>query len=248
MAVNGYIGWSSHCNRIILDSTSITIGKNATRQSELEFGNKRSLLKSMFIPDEYSVTMEFEWDKTDEYGKSELQYFYEWYKYKHKYGTIPFEFPKILYSPNSGIKPQDDIFQYNSVEFYKITSAIEGSKSGSKVQIKMTWETVYGGVISIEEPEPTVNFIEATTSHLDIFYSSIGDLIPVLQDFKVYVQDEEVEKTGFYFDGTSIVRIYFTCPLSPTPTSKVVTFSYLYEDETTEINIPKDAFTTVIEA
>lgn len=241
MAINGYIGWSSHCNRVILDSTSITIGENATRNSELEQGGKRTALKSLFVPDKYSVTMEFEWDKKDEYGKSEVQYFYEWFKYKHKYGTVPFEFPKILYSPSTGIKSYDDSNAYGAVEYYKITSAAEGKKSGSKIQITMTWETVYGGAITIAESEPKVNFIEATSKYIDIYYSAMGDIIPVLQDFKVFVDGSEVEKTGIYYDGFKTVRIYFNYN-STAVVGTSVTFSYSYSNGSYSFSIEKGKY------
>lgn len=248
MSVNGYIGWSSHCNRIILDSTSITLGEEATTQTELASGRKRSALRGSYCPDKYSVTMEFEWEQTDESGKNELQYFYEWYKYKHKFGTVPFEFPKILYSPNSGIKPYDDHYSYREVEYYKITSAVEGKKSGTKVQVNMTWETVYGGVISINEPNPSVNFIEATSSFLNIYYTSIGDLIPVLRDFTVYIDDTEVQTNGIYFDGINTVRIFynFTPEFEQGQTERTfrVTFAYRYSTETYSFVINKDDFIT----
>lgn len=249
MAINGYIGWSSHCNRVILDSTSISIGEGATRSSELEYGNKRTSLKSMFIPDKYSVVMEFEWDKKDQYGKCELQYFYEWFKYKHKCGTVPFEFPKILYSPNSGIRVIDDKYGYGAVEYYKITSAVNGKKSGTKVQVEMTWETVYGGQISIKEPEPAVNFIESENGFLDIYYSFIGDLVPVMQDFTIFVDNSERTKKGIYYDGFNTVRIYFE-PLSSEKSiaTHEVTFSYSYSTETYSFSVAKDKFKTSFEA
>lgn len=249
MAINGYTGWSSHCNRVILDSTTITIGESATRSSELEQGNKRTALKSMFVPDKYSVVMEFEWEQKDEYGKTELQYFYEWYKYIHKFGTVPFEFPKILYSPSTGIKVYDDKNTSGQVEYYKITSAVEGKKSGTKVQITMTWVSVYGGAISIGNREPSVNFIEATTEYLDIFFSSIGDLIPCLQDFKVFVKGVEVEKKGIYYDGFNTVRIYFDySSLGNITGSYSVTFSYSYSSETFSYSIEKGKFVTYLTA
>lgn len=245
MAINGYIGWSSHCNRVILDSTTITIGENATRNSELEQGNRRTALKSMFVPDKYSVVMEFDWEKKDDYGKTELQYFYEWYKYSHKFGTVPFEFPNILYSPNAGVKVYDDKNAYGKVEYYKITSAVEGKKSGTKVQISMTWESVYGGAISISEKEPAVNFIEATSEYLDIYFSSIGELVPCMQDFTVYVNEIAVNKSGIYYDGFETVRIYFDYTVPDGIAGRVpISFSYSYSSETASFSIAKDKYKT----
>ncbi len=247
MAISNYTGWSSHCNRVILDSTTITVGENATRSSELEQGNRRTALKSLFVPDKYSVVMEFEWEKKDEYGKSELQYFYEWYKYKHKYGTVPFEFPKILYSPNSGIRKDDDKNAYGQVEFYKITSAIEISKSASKVQVSMTWVSVYGGIISITERKPEVNFIEATRNYLDIHFTSVGDLIPCSQDFYIYIDSKKYYPTGFYYDGFDTVRLYFDYSNSGTSGTHTISFEYNYITETSQFSIPNSQYTTTFD-
>ena len=123
MAVQNYTGWATGVNRIILDSTSFTFGENALKNDELENGLKRSKKRSAFCPDKFSVKMAFNW--VDEVilhtydaqgniltdiptGKTEFQLFTEWYKYQHKYGSVPFEFPRILYSQNTCTAPQNN--------------------------------------------------------------------------------------------------------------------------------------------
>lgn len=220
MAVNEYIGWGSHINRIILSQTSISVGSNATVSDELQSGGKRTIKKGCFCPDVYSVIMEFNCDDKVSYvdgngdtvtlNKTEYQLFIEWYKYKHKYGSVPFEFPKILYSPQSGIKSQDDSYGNQQVEFYKITSAVDGNKIGHCIQVKMTWESVFGGVVSITEETPAVKEISAVTpSYINILFSNVSDTEPVSSDFSVYIDNSAVDIKGFYFDGSYTVRLYY---------------------------------------
>lgn len=219
MAVDNYIGWASHVNRVILSQSTISIGNNATISDELQSGGKRTIRKGSFCPDVFSITMEFNCDDKVTYSdgtttytlnKTEYQLFTEWYKYKHKYGECPFEFPKILYSPQSGIKSQDDSYENQQVEFYKITSAAEGNKVGHCIQIKMTWESVYGGVVIIPTETPDVKEIsKATSKYMDIVFSAVSDTEPVSSDFTAFVDGSEVDITGFYFDGGYTVRIYY---------------------------------------
>lgn len=218
MAISGYIGWSTYVNKVILDSTTITVGKNATKSDELLNGWRRTKLRTLNVPDEYSVLMEFNWldevvDPTTNVstGKTELQHFYDWYKYKHKFGTIPFEFPKILYSPQTGIKVYDEDAANKVVEteYYKIVDAIEASKSGYCVQMKMTWQSVYGGTINISDTTAKVSNIEATDGYVDIYFSTLADTIPVSGDFTIYIDDTETTVTGSFYNNSYTLRLYF---------------------------------------
>ena len=215
MAVQEYTGWATGVNRIILDSTSVNVGENALKRDELESGGKRSIQKGNYVPDTYSVTMSFNWidhvfiNGVDT-GKTEFQLFWEWYKYTHKYGEVPFEFPNIVYSQNTGVVIYDTVSAgYQSVEFYRITSAVQGSKSGEDVQVTMTWETVYGGTVSIAPTTPAVYGIEAHKKYVDITFSTVSDTAPVSSQFTVYVGNSTKTKTGFYYDGNFTVRIYY---------------------------------------
>ena len=145
MAIENYIGWAVGVNKTILDATTIAVGDNALRTDELESGHKTSVQKSPYTPEKYSVKMSFDWiNPVGTTGKTEYQLFTEWYKYQHKCGAIPFEFPQIIYSSNTGIPALDPLTQkVEYTEFYRITSAIDGGKSGEHVAITMTWEAVY---------------------------------------------------------------------------------------------------------
>lgn len=204
MAVLNYTGWASNVNKIIIDSSTISVGENALRNDELENGHRRTRARSTYVPDTYSVVMDFDWEKLGSDGKSEYQRFIEWYKYQHKYGSVPFEFPSILYSASNGI----NVYGTHS-EYYKITSAIEGSKFGSSIRVKMTWTTVYGGVVSIAQEENVFSNIENLKSNsCDVIFSSVGSVEPVSQTFTVTVNGVEVDITSFIFNGNK-GRIFF---------------------------------------
>lgn len=217
MAVQNYIGWPIGVNRIILDATTISIGENALQQDELENGHKESILKSSFIPEKFSVKMSFNWiDPVGTTGKNEYQLFMDWYKYKHKCGVIPFEFPNILYSSETGIKIYDEpTDSVRTVQYYKITSSTEGTKSGEEVSVTMTWESVYTGTVTITSPTPAVLDIEAHSTYLDVNFSDVSDTAPTSTQMTAYYKATNndswtaVTLTGFVFDGTSKARLYY---------------------------------------
>lgn len=215
MAIYDYIGWATNVNRIILDSTTITIGENAVLNTEIENGYKTSRLRGGYVPDKYSVTMEFDWTEIGTDGKTEYQRFVDWYKYKHKFGTIPFEFPAILYSAHTGIKIYDDMGHNKSVEYYKIVSAAECGKSGTMIQVKMTWQTVYAGVVTISTPLPSIRDISATHEYVEVHFSEISNDAPISSQFLLYTRENESDEfshiniSGFYYDGGYIARLYY---------------------------------------
>ncbi len=132
MAIQNYIGWPVNVNQIVLDSTTISIGEGALRTDELENGHKQSIQKSPYVPEKYQIKMSFDWvNEVGTTGKTEYQLFTDWYKYRHKCGSVPFEFPEILYSSNTGIPTLDQHQNVQYTEYYKITSATEGAKSGN---------------------------------------------------------------------------------------------------------------------
>lgn len=255
MAIQNYIGWPAKVNRVILDSSSITMGENALQTDNLEGGGKRSSLKGGFIPDKYSVKMEFNWaDTVRGTGKTELQLFLEWYKYKHKYGSVPFEFPAILYSPSSGILKADRDGMdgrgspaYYRTEFYKITSAVEGAKSGYCTEVTMTWESVYGGTVTIDTPEQSVVAAEAgrtsatggaSLCYMDVMLEGLADegaTVPVSSNFKVYYKPDtagdwsETTLYGLAFDGNDTIRLYFLPDGLEKGSTYRATFSYAPE-------------------
>ena len=218
LMIDEYIGWPTHVNRVILSETKINIGTNARNEETLKSGGKRSELAGAFCPDIYTVTMDFEADSKvkiknpsgqviGQLNKTEYQLFVEWFKYKHRFGLIPFEFPKIIYSPQSGIYSLD---QGSEVEYYKITSVVECVKSGSCMRITMTWQSVYGGQVMILEDSASINGItKVTNQYIDITFSSISDTAPTQLLFTLYIDDEEQEISGFFYDDAYTVRLYF---------------------------------------
>ena len=219
MSVQNYIGWASHVNRTILDATTVSIGENALRTDELENGFKQSVQRSAYVPERYSVKMSFDWDNPnwEGTGKTEYQLFTEWYKYQHKCGVVPFEFPNIAYSTNTGIPQLDPLSNevvYN--EYYKITSATEGAKSGGHIAVTMTWEAVYTGTVSISNPSIQQSDIrlDAHNTYLDVIFSTLGNSVPASSNFTLYRKASsndsfsQISMTGFAFDGISTARLY----------------------------------------
>lgn len=227
MAVLNYTGWPVDVNKIILEQSSIKYGQNALKTDELENGHKRSRKRGYYVPDVYSIVMEFDWVNKKEDGKTEYQRFIEWYKYTHEYGAIPFEFPQIGYSAHTGILVYDSQEEaYFPVEYYKITSEVEGNKSGDCIQIKMTWETVYGGIINIGDPSRTINgIIKCKPTYMDISFSYIGNSEPTSQMFEIYANTQQIPMQGFMVNG-SVVRIFYSFRSEGT----VMTFSFNDQD------------------
>jgi len=216
MAIQNYIGWPVGVNQIILDSTTISVGDGALRIDELESGHKQSVQKSPYVPEKYQVKMTFDWvNPVGTTGKTEYRLFTEWYKYRHKCGSIPFEFPKILYSSNLGIPVLDTHDNTQYTEYYRITSSTEGVKSGECVDVTMTWEAVYTGAITIPTPTPSVDDVVAHQTFLDVIFAEVADTAPVSSMFTVYARANssaswsQVAVTGFVFDGTSTARLYY---------------------------------------
>ena len=225
------IGWPTNVNRIILSETTISVGKDAIVNETLKSGRKRSELAGSFCPDVFSVTMDFEADtpKAD-LDKTEYQLFTEWYKYRCKYGSVPFEFPEIVYSPQSGFYPEP----LGRTNIYKITSAVECGKSGTCQRIRMTWESVYSGGIQVITEGATVgeNCITGLTKdYLEITFTSMGTNAPTLQNFTVYKTPDggtqsAVTVKSLAYDNAYTVRLYFQTPL--TAGSYTVTFATNY--------------------
>ena len=216
--IENYIGWPTKVSQTILEDTSISMGEEATNTDSLQSGGKRTELKGGYVADKYNVVMEFEWESPmeGETEKTEYQRFCEWYKYEHKYGSVPFYFPKILYSPLTGIVITDnERFDEPEVcEYYKITSGISNAqKSGSKMRITMTWESVFGGIVQVGPGTPAVNpNLVITETTADVIFTTESSTIPNINNFTLKdtfnSQEATVQKTGFaYQDGTA--RLWF---------------------------------------
>lgn len=252
-----YIGWPTNVNKIILDSTTVTVGDGATVQDSLETGGqKKTRLARENSSDKYSVTMTFSFTEEskegDPNGFTELDRFWVWYKWVHCYGTNPFRFPAILLNSNrqygwateerehianrqnntehregSDILTADDIPDY---EYYRITSAAEGSKSGTDCQITMTWETYATGPITVPDETAAVYAIEPVNGYIDVLLTSTPRTEPTDTTWELLIDDEPVTVTGMVFDGNVTARLFFDkLTDGQIHTAKILTFSKTFE-------------------
>lgn len=152
-----YIGWAKYVNRRIIDSTTVTVGEGAVQSDSIENSPKSKRRMTVFnAPDKFQVTMHFNcyekiyYDENGNalpsslYGTTEKDRFFKWYKTEHKCGVNPFEFPSILWNSNQVDSINEEEVARGllpSFEHYIITSAVEGSKHGDDIEVKMTWET-----------------------------------------------------------------------------------------------------------
>lgn len=224
-----YIGWASNVNKIIIDSTSITVGEGATVEDGLEAGGqKKKRLISANPADKYNVTMNFNFVDKGSDGLTELERFYAWFKYVHCYGVNPFIFPAILINSNrqegesqediehiiQRIANGDPTAKLPDNEYYIITSAVEGSKSGHDLQMTMTWETYATGSFTIPDEESTIQRIEAQNGYLDVILTSTPQSEPTPYTWEVQVKKGSGSKTAqtinySFFDGDVTTRLYF---------------------------------------
>ena len=231
-----YIGWANNVNKLILDSTTVTVGDGATVKDALETGGlKKSRLACASPADKYSVEMAFSFadESRDASGFTELERFYRWFKYEHRYGVNPFKFPAILINSNrvAGYSDEergyiastknnrehreditkDDIPDY---EYYVITSAVEGSKRGLALSIKMTWETRATASFIVPATPVTIDHIEADNGCVQVTLSAPPASEPVETDFTLLIAPPNggyaaEAITACVYDGELSVRLYF---------------------------------------
>ena len=220
-----YIGWAANVNKIILDSTSVTVGDGATVGDSLETGGiKKRRVVSANPPDRYSVTMRFNFVDEDENGLTELERFYSWYKYSHCYGTNPFEFSAILINSNrqKGASEEelehiiqriingDTTAKLPDSEHYVITSAVEGSKIGLEVEVKMTWETYATNSFTIPTETPSVDHVSAVNGYVDIILTEAPLSEPTTTTWSLKINSLPTTVNACTYDGDLTARYYFT--------------------------------------
>ena len=217
-----YIGWPTNVNKTILDSTTVTVGEGATVQDTLEVGGQKKIrLACSNPPDKYEVTMNFSFaeESRDENGLTEIERFFTWYKWTHCYGVNPFIFPAILLNSNrqEGYIGQaySQNFNYKTVEYYIITSAVQGSKSGTDQQVTMTWETHSTGIIQIPWKGETVERIEAHANKVRVYYSVAPTNDPTLTKYKFTMNDKEVTIQQVWFNGDKVADFYYLTVKDP---------------------------------
>lgn len=222
-----YCGWPLNVNKIILDSTPVVVGEGATVQDSLEAGGqKKSRLTCSNPPDKFSVTMDFDFaDKKYINNKyTECDLFWVWYKTVHKYGTVPFQFPAILINSNRQEGYCQEEISHGNVpdtEYYCITSAVNGEKSGLSQRVSMTWETYATGVVQVEEPEFEVDHIEAVNGEIAVVLSDTPSYEPNSGTWDVYYTKDGMVTpgslliSGCAFDGDRTAYLYFDAITEP---------------------------------
>ena len=209
-----YIGWPVGVNKIILDSTNVVVGENATIQDSLESGGqKKTRVKCANPPDKYQVTMAFDFVEKDNNGLTELDKFYIWYKWYHCYGSNPFQFPAILLNSNRQESYSTEEVSHGMVpdlEYYTISSAVNGRKSGLSQEVEMTWETYATGVITIEDEEAAIDHIVATNGYVDLVFNQRLLVEPTTSTYTVSINGSVEPITGTVYDGDTVVRYFFT--------------------------------------
>lgn len=226
-----YCGWSTYCNKFILDASSVSVGEGAVVQDSIENGGlKKSRLTCSNPPDKYSIVMYFNCVDKKDNGYTELENFYKWYKFVHKFGTVPFQFPAILLNSNRTEGLSQEEIRYKQArdrnfvpdtEYYCITSAVEGSKSGLGQEIKMTWETYAINTIQVETEEVVIDHIHAENGYVDVILTDTPETEPDSSTWNVFIKsslsDEWVPLTitNCFFDGDTTATLYFTPVTEP---------------------------------
>lgn len=225
-----YIGWASNVNKDIIDSTSITVGEGATVEDSLEAGGqKKKRLVSASPADRYAVTMRFDFVEKGSDGLTELERFYTWYKYRHCYGVNPFLFPAILINSNrqygesqetvehiiQRIANGDPTARLPDNEYYIITSAVEGSKSGTDLELNMTWETYATKPFTIPDDISEIDHIEAENGYIDVSLTFPPTEEPTPITWNVMISKDGGEAVPLIidyctYDGNINARLYFT--------------------------------------
>jgi hypothetical protein len=190
--MSSYIGWPTNVNQVVYDETSTEIGSGALIQEESQNGTLIQRNKNGFVPDIFKVVMLFDYTEKDSNGMTEIDRFLEWYKYKAKYGTVPFEFKTLITS-------SDYYFGDNTV--YQITSSVVPVKEGLNIKVAMTWQTLFVGTITIPATSAHIDHIEAVNGTLTIIFSEQPSVYPVYTDFTIAINSGTFTKTSFYFDG-----------------------------------------------
>ena len=231
-----FITWATNVNKIIEDSTNVIVGEGGAQHDTLEApGIKKSRTTCSNPPDKFAVTMNFNFVERGADGLTEIERFYSWYKWKHCYGTNPFKFPAILINSNRqiGSSVEERTYQANAInnqqhpevpvtpddipqyEYYKITSAVDSSKSGNDQQVKMTWETYATGIISIPDDTVEVDKITPANGEVSILLTDTPQLEPDINTYSLAINGEPEPVTGFMYDGAVNVTLFFDKKSAP---------------------------------
>lgn len=178
------IGWPVGVNTVILDSTNGTVGETGVKELNTDNGLTERRLTTFITPRSYNVTMDFDWAEKDENGLSEFDRFEQWFAYRHQSGSNPFWFDSISkFNVNGSLKDSDG----RPVQCqYVIAKGYQFTKSGYSMRVTMTWKEVYSGIVSYEEPDPILDFINAENGYITVFYTNKLSEIPTLTAHNFY--------------------------------------------------------------
>lgn len=200
-----FTGWPSYVNRRIIDSTNVTVGEGGVIAEAIEGSSKTKRRVTEFnTPDKYSVTMHFDCyqklyvyedgspiPNTDPlYGTTEKERFFNWFKGVHKYGTVPFDFPAILWNSNAQESFNEDEVARGAIptnEYYIIESAAEGTKHGDMIAVTMTWKTFSTNEYEVEEEIAYVNSIDIHDGYAIVHLDGTPVTTPSSANFSVTI-------------------------------------------------------------
>lgn len=156
------VEWEKLVNKHILDDMTITIGNNGyVQDKDSNGGYTGRRLTRKYVPEEYKISMDFNWAEKYGSGASEFTIFMDWYNEIHKRGVNPFLFPSIR-------RYKKDLTK--ELLRYRITSQLSVKKRGYCNRVNMTWVEDFPGHINIppmsgEWPENVNMRIIDTTSY-----------------------------------------------------------------------------------
>lgn len=192
------IGWALNVNKHIIDSTTLDLGEGVI-ENETETGKVDTYLKSSCVPEVINVTMDFDFFEKDEDGLTEFDRFCRWFKYEHKYGSVPFEFPTIYRTGEDALK---------KLSIYRIKKSPSFSKRGYQQRATMTWVEVFKEVISIPQKPVLIQGGYAENGRLHIELKEPLNKTPAtgMFDITVYKDDNPVSCTitDVTSDGASL--------------------------------------------
>lgn len=154
------IGWALNVNKDVIDSTTLDLGEGVI-ETETETGKVDTYLKSSCVPEVINITMDFDFFEKDENGLTEFDRFCRWFKYEHKYGSVPFEFPTIYRTGEDALK---------KLSVYRIKKSPTFSKRGYQQRASMVWEEVFKEMISIPDSVVLIQggYVENGKLHIEL--------------------------------------------------------------------------------
>lgn len=218
-----FITWPKNVNQIVIDDAQLDFGTEALVTDTLENGLKRSRLSLTNPPDKFSFSMDFDWTiaSMDADGLTEKDRFIQWYKYRHKFGSNPFQFPNII------LGSEND----KSYCYYTIEKATPGQKHGDCVRFKLTFKEYVSSKISIPYTNG-IDHLEVTNGVINIVLRNVPLNTPSKDSFNIQCinengETEDLDILYWSFDEYKTVKVGFTPLTSTNPTKNTITVSFM---------------------